>query len=62
MKKSIMGPPVHVALVSPGERETEDVFVKRSPSHAKKAHTHTFSNCVGLFFTVPNRTTNKLLC
>lgn len=27
-EKSIMGPPVHVALISPGEMETEEAFVK----------------------------------
>lgn len=62
-----MGPPVHVALISPGEMETEEAFVKEvTKSREKKTtqfktHTH-FSNRVGLFFTVPNRPTNALLC
>lgn len=60
-----MGPPVHVALISPGETETEDVFVKKvtkSREKKKKKNPTNFSNRVGLFFTVPNTPTNTLLC
>lgn len=66
MKKSIMGPPLHVALISPGETETEDVFVQRSPSHAKrkKTHTHTliFPNRIGLFFCFSRFRTDQQTC
>lgn len=56
-----MGPPVHVALISPGEMETEDVFVKevtKSREKAKKKKkTPNFCNHAGLFFRFKH--TNK---
>lgn len=41
-EKSIMGPPVHVALISPGEMEIEDVFVKEVTKSREKTNNSLF--------------------
>ena len=47
-----MGLPVHVALISPGEKETEDVFVKevtKSREKRKKKNTLIFPTVSACF-------------
>lgn len=56
MKKASWDRPVHVALISPGEMETEDVFVKEVTKSCKKKKFPTTSAC---FFTVPKQTNKR---
>lgn len=60
-----MGPPVHVALISPGEMETEDVFVKevtKSREKAKKNHLIFATTPLFFSFKHPNKHGFVLKC
>lgn len=61
-----MGPPVHVALISPGEMETEDVFVKEVTKSREKAEKkkkpHLIFATTPACFSVSNTPTSMVLC